>query len=196
MPRLPGVIQIAVLLLAAASSRSPDAAAAVAALPPPAKASQAIAPASPAPATAPAPAPETHLLGEPAAAAAPAMDPILPQAAAGAPTAGSILVPGRQRKPLVRSASASEGPGISPFGSEIPDGPVAAADAPSEACAEPRPSACNLDYKPVCATAATSVMCVRAPCPQAHERKTYSSICNACRDPKVSAYVSGTCPKQ
>jgi|GEM_PF-5355100 len=192
MPRLPGIIQIAVLLLAAACSRSPDASAADAARPMPAGAPQASVPAVQP--TAAQPAPEFHPLDEPAAAVVPAMDPIPPDATAPAPTAGSILSPGRPRKPLVHSTS--EAPAIVPLGSEIPDGPVAAADAPREACAGTRPTACNLDYKPVCADVDTGVRCIKAPCPFASERKNFGSACKACRDPKVTAFASGTCPQQ
>jgi hypothetical protein len=37
-------------------------------------------------------------------------------------------------------------------------------------CSDPRPTACNLDYKPVCAEVDTGVRCITAPCPSS-ERK-------------------------
>lgn len=190
MPRLPGLIQIAVLLLAVACSPSPRAAAAIGT---PAQ-TQAPGPKGPQPAaSAPQAAPESHPLDDTAAAPGPAMDPIPRQDAGAAPSAGGLLVPGRPRKPLVRSTSSTQGPVILPLGSDIPDGPVAAADAPRQDCAEPRPTACNLDYKPVCADVDTGVRCITTPCPS-NERKTFGSACKACRNPKVRAFVSGTCP--
>ena len=192
MPRLPGLIQIAVLLLAAACAHSQDASAAVAATLTATKAPQVSAPAVQG--SAKQPAPQSHPLDEPAAAVVPAMDPIPPEATAPAPTAGSILSPGRPRQPLVHSAS--EAPAIVPLGSEIPDGPVAAADAPRQACAQQRPTACNLDYRPVCANVDTGVRCIKAPCPFSSERKNFGSACKACRDPSVTAFVSGTCPQR
>lgn len=201
MPRLPGLIQIAVLLLAAACSRSPTAAASTT-NPPAAKAlastqvpappptdSRATIPKAAVPDTATLPPPESHLLDDDAAEPAQAIDPVPPEANA----AGSaLLVPGRPRKPLVHAAS--ETPAIAPIGGEIPDGPEALPGAPLQSCTDPRPTACNLDYKPVCAEVDTGVRCITTPCPSS-ERKTFGSSCKACRDPKVTAYVSGTCPK-
>jgi hypothetical protein len=183
MPRLPSLLVLGALFIFATCSASAGAAATSSAQ------------AATDPATTQAPprqaqadvTPQSHLLEDPPVAAS-AVDP-LPSQAAGA--AGG-LPPGRTRRPLVHTPD--EAPRIVPIGSEIPDGPVAAADAPAQACADPRPTACNLDYKPVCADVDTGVRCIAAPCPSS-ERKTYSSACKACREPKVGHYVSGTCPK-
>jgi hypothetical protein len=136
-------------------------------------------------------APESHLLDTPDTEPA-AMDPI--PASAGAPAAPSVLAPGRPRRPLVRPATGANAQAFVPLGSEIPDGPVAAANAPHLSCGDTRPTACTLDYKPVCADVDTGVRCITTPCPSS-ERKTFGSACRACRDPKVASYVSGTCPK-
>ena len=171
MQTVPARILIASLLLASAFLNSPAALAQVkASSPNPGSATQA------------------------AAASAKVADPV-PQGI-GANAVESVLNPGRPRRPLVRPRPEPGAMPLIPLGSEIPDAPVAAADAPVEHCAEPRATACNLDYKPVCATARTDVVCVSAPCPAASELKTFSSSCKACRDPKVDSYVSGTCPKQ
>jgi hypothetical protein len=125
----------------------------------------------------------------PVAPAAPAaVDPV---PAAASP---SILVPSaRARRPLVRPAQDPGAPPLRATGSEVPEAPYAVPDAPRMTCSDPRPTACNLDYKPVCAEVDTGVRCITAPCPSS-ERKTFSSACKACRDPKAGAYVSGRCP--
>ena len=61
------------------------------------------------------------------------------------------------------------------------------------ACADPRPEACTMDYRPVCATRDTGVRCITAPCPST-ETKTFSNGCTACSDPKVLQHVPGACP--
>lgn len=67
------------------------------------------------------------------------------------------------------------------------------ADATPVACTEPRPQACTMDYRPVCATRDTGIRCVTTPCPSS-EQKTFGNACSACGDPKVSQYVNGECP--
>jgi hypothetical protein len=120
-------------------------------------------------------------------APAPAVDPVpaprRPQA--------SILSPSRPRAPLIREP-VDPRTIVAPDAAG-PDAPYAKADATPARCGDPRPSACNLDYKPVCADVDTGVRCIRAPCPSS-ERKTFSSACKACRDPAVSSYVAGRCP--
>ena len=59
-------------------------------------------------------------------------------------------------------------------------------------CKEPRPEICTREYKPVCATKSTGVMCVTTPCPSTEE-KTYATGCTACADPKVIKYKQGQC---
>jgi hypothetical protein len=111
-----------------------------------------------------------------------------------ATAAPSILAPARRdRRPLVRPAQDPGTPPLRATGSEIPEAPYALPDAPRKQCADPRPVACNLDYKPVCAEVDTGVRCITTPCPSS-ERKTYSSACKACRDPKAGSYVPGRCP--
>lgn len=62
------------------------------------------------------------------------------------------------------------------------------------ACTNPRPQACTMDYRPVCATRDTGIRCVTTPCPST-EKRTYSNGCGACSDPKVSGYVPEACPE-
>lgn len=52
---------------------------------------------------------------------------------------------------------------------------------------------CTMEYNPVCATRDTGIRCITAPCPSS-ERKTYSTACTACADPKVSGWTKGACP--
>lgn len=61
-------------------------------------------------------------------------------------------------------------------------------------CTDPRPQACTMDYRPVCATRDTGIRCVTTPCPST-EKRTYSNGCGACSDPKVSGYVPEACPE-
>lgn len=71
--------------------------------------------------------------------------------------------------------------------------PAPVADTTPIACTEPRPQACTMDYRPVCATRDTGIRCVTTPCPSS-EQKTFGNACSACSDPKVSQYVNGECP--
>jgi hypothetical protein len=136
----------------------------------------------------PVPAANSHPVAPVTPAAPVAADPV------PAPAAPSILAPTkRERRPLVRPAQDPGTPPLRATGSEIPEAPYALPDAPRTQCADPRPVACNLDYKPVCAEVDTGVRCITAPCPSS-ERKTYSSACKACRDPKASSHVPGRCP--
>jgi hypothetical protein len=48
-------------------------------------------------------------------------------------------------------------------------------------------------YLPVCATRDTGIRCITTPCPST-ERKTMSSACSACSDPRVVSHVKGECP--
>jgi hypothetical protein len=124
------------------------------------------------------------------------LEPATPAAVDPVPASASpsILAPTRRdRRPLVRPAADPATPPLRATGSEIPDAPYAVPDAPRMTCSDPRPTGCNLDYKPVCADVDTGVRCVTAPCPST-ERKTFSSACKACRDPKAVAYVAGRCP--
>ena len=61
-------------------------------------------------------------------------------------------------------------------------------------CEEPRRAAgaCSQDYRPVCATVNTGIVCIRAPCPST-EVKTFPNDCSACSDPKVISYEPGAC---
>lgn len=61
-------------------------------------------------------------------------------------------------------------------------------------CDNPRPQLCTQDYNPVCAMVDTGVRCVRAPCPEASEWKTYSNACMACSDETAIGYKVGECP--
>ncbi|CAN5122769.1 hypothetical protein BH11PSE14_BH11PSE14_00650 [soil metagenome] len=184
------------LLLAAALLDSPIAGAQAGASPPiPKSAPKAVA-AAPVSGTqaAVADSPASHPLDDPDAPAPKAADPVAP--VIGANAVDSVLNPGRPRRPLVRPLLAPGASPLVPLGSEVPDGPVAAPDAPVQQCAEPRATACNLDFVPVCATYNRIMACIKAPCFIAKQRSTFSSACKACRDPNVSEYVSGTCPKE
>ena len=61
------------------------------------------------------------------------------------------------------------------------DGTTLAADA--QACEEPRPQVCTMDYRPVCASLADGSV------------KTYSNGCSACGDASVSSWTEGACPE-
>lgn len=52
---------------------------------------------------------------------------------------------------------------------------------------------CTQQFDPVCAEVDTGVRCVRAPCPEASERKTFSNACMACKEAKVMGYRKGSC---
>ncbi|MCP5205447.1 MAG: hypothetical protein H6992_14915 [Pseudomonadales bacterium] len=54
---------------------------------------------------------------------------------------------------------------------------------PAIACSDPRPEVCTMQYDPACAELA------------AGGRREYASPCNACADPAVAAYRSGSCPQ-
>ena len=62
-----------------------------------------------------------------------------------------------------------------------PDAPAMAAAA--QACEEPRPQVCTMDYRPVCASLADGGV------------KTYSNGCSACGDVAVSSWTEGACPE-
>lgn len=49
-------------------------------------------------------------------------------------------------------------------------------------CGENRPQRCTREYVPVCGYIAETA-----------EWKTYPNKCEACRDPKVDGYISGSC---
>jgi len=61
------------------------------------------------------------------------------------------------------------------------DEPAIAAAA--QACEEPRPQVCTMDYRPVCANLADGGV------------KTYSNGCSACGDAAVSSWTEGACPE-
>jgi len=52
---------------------------------------------------------------------------------------------------------------------------------PAQACAEPRPQVCTMDYRPVCASLTDGSV------------KTYSNGCTACGDAAVSSWIEGAC---
>jgi hypothetical protein len=55
--------------------------------------------------------------------------------------------------------------------------------AAGQACEEPRPQVCTMDYRPVCASLADGAV------------KTYSNGCSACADASVSSWTEGACPE-
>ncbi|MDH5181613.1 MAG: hypothetical protein OEZ39_15590 [Gammaproteobacteria bacterium] len=63
------------------------------------------------------------------------------------------------------------------------------------ACEKQRPTACRAEDNPVCATRATGLVCVRAPCPGAMEKITYENACAGCKDKKVTGYTPGKCSR-
>ena len=66
-------------------------------------------------------------------------------------------------------------------------------ETPYTRCENPRPEVCNQSYQPICADRDTGVRCIKAPCPQAREKVTYSNNCMACTDKKVYGYWNGAC---
>ena len=61
------------------------------------------------------------------------------------------------------------------------EGPAMATAA--QACEEPRPQVCTMDYRPVCASLADGGV------------KTYSNGCSACGDAAVNSWIEGACPE-
>jgi hypothetical protein len=61
------------------------------------------------------------------------------------------------------------------------DGPAMGTAA--QACEEPRPQVCTMDYRPVCARLSDGSV------------KTYSNGCSACGDASVSSWTEGACPE-
>lgn len=59
-------------------------------------------------------------------------------------------------------------------------------------CEDPRSVVCTKEYRPVCATVSTGIVCIKAPCPST-ETKTFPSGCSACSDPKVISHVPAAC---
>ena len=53
----------------------------------------------------------------------------------------------------------------------------------AQACEEPRPQVCTMDYRPVCANLADGAV------------KTYSNGCSACADASVGSWTKGACPE-
>ncbi len=51
----------------------------------------------------------------------------------------------------------------------------------AQACADPRPQVCTMEYDPVCGQH------------RAAAAQTYSNACSACADPDVVAYLPGSC---
>lgn len=95
---------------------------------------------------------------------------------------------------LLLLAACANDPGI-PTVAVAPDqGGREVEQAKPVACTDPRPQACTMDYRPVCATRDTGIRCVTTPCPST-EKRTYSNGCGACSDPKVSGYVPEACPE-
>lgn len=93
---------------------------------------------------------------------------------------------------LLMLAACANDPGIQVSAVAPAEAAKPAEDAKPVVCTAPRPQACTMDYRPVCATRDTGIRCVTAPCPSS-EQKTYSNGCGACSDPKVSQYVPGDC---
>ena len=60
-------------------------------------------------------------------------------------------------------------------------GPARLGTTAEQACMEPRPQVCTMDYRPVCASLATG------------ERKTYANACGACADSAVVSWHEGEC---
>ncbi len=52
-----------------------------------------------------------------------------------------------------------------------------------QACEEPRPQVCTMDYRPVCASLTEGGV------------KTYSNGCGACGDAAVVSWTEGACPE-
>lgn len=83
---------------------------------------------------------------------------------------------------------------VKPLGSETtrpPGGSAATPDSYTQ-CTEPRPTMCTREYRPVCADVDTGIRCVTTPC-DSSKKKTYSTGCTACADPKVLGYAPGAC---
>jgi hypothetical protein len=59
--------------------------------------------------------------------------------------------------------------------------PQGAGAMPEQVCEEPRPQACTMDYRPVCARLEDG------------SQKTYSNACGACADGSVVAWREGAC---
>ena len=51
----------------------------------------------------------------------------------------------------------------------------------AQACEEPRPQVCTMDYRPVCASLTDGSV------------KTYSNGCTACGDAAVSSWIESAC---
>lgn len=60
-------------------------------------------------------------------------------------------------------------------------------------CTDPRSQVCTMDFNPVCALRDTGVRCVKEPCDEATEWKTFANGCTACGDEKVFGHVEGAC---
>lgn len=54
-------------------------------------------------------------------------------------------------------------------------------------CTTPRPEACTMEYRPVCAVKET---------PAGTENSGYSNACQACSDPAVTGYTPGVCGEE
>ena len=60
-------------------------------------------------------------------------------------------------------------------------GPGVTDGEPVQACKDPRPEICTLDYNPVCGLL------------ESGERRLYANGCSACADPAVTGYIPGPC---
>lgn len=81
-------------------------------------------------------------------------------------------------------------------GSNLTAAPVAtepAGKAPWLSCTMPEHRACTRELRPVCAVRDTGVRCIKGPCHEASERRTYPNACIACSDPGVFRYMHGGC---
>jgi len=67
--------------------------------------------------------------------------------------------------------------------SQQPQGSADPGVAPLTGCTEPRPEVCTMQYAPACAELA------------AGGQREYASACNACSDPAVTGYRTGSCPQ-
>jgi len=75
------------------------------------------------------------------------------------------------------------------------DAPAPTQPGTSTVCTDPRSTACTRDYRPVCASASTGIVCIKAPCPST-ELKTFANACTACADPKVLSHTPGACAQK
>ncbi len=72
------------------------------------------------------------------------------------------------------------------FGGRAEPAPIvgsSASQGTGNACGDPRPQVCTMEWAPVCANTLAGAT------------KQYASACNACADDQVSGYQAGECPQ-